>query len=122
VEKTAESKLRATFFYRKSNFFRVVHADGATGGPTPDRKIMIAIFNQRSALPDMVEHVLTPDGRLGPEVARQTEHEGFIREVEVGIVMEPNTAKELAEWLQRQVRLLESTPVEKTSDQERKTQ
>lgn len=39
------------FNYIKSAQFRVIHADGAIGGVTPNGFIHMALFNERAAIP-----------------------------------------------------------------------
>jgi hypothetical protein len=95
------------FFYLKSNFFRVVHVDGCIGGLTPSRHIFVSLYNQRGSLPDMTEQQLSVDGTLGREIRRRTEHDGVIREIEVGLVLEATAARELAQFLLERAELLD---------------
>lgn len=90
------------FDYVKSNFFRVVHADGVFGGITPNGLIHMDFWNQRFPIPKHVIHPLEPDGTLGPEIRekRLSRDTNVVREVEVGIVVDPRAASELIAWLQ----------------------
>src|SRR5437773_458689 len=98
------------FHYIKSNLFRVIHSAGAVGGVTPDRDIFVTLFNQRAALPKVIEVAISPDGRLGNEMNREGK-EGIVREMEIGIVMNARAAEDLAQFLTDQVRALkESIP------------
>lgn len=96
------------FHYRKAKLFKVIHVDGVIGGPTPERAIFVALYNQRSPIPKMVEQAISPDGSLGPELAR-TGKDGIFREVEVGIVLTPKAAQEIGQFLLQQARLLRDT-------------
>lgn len=96
------------FHYIKSNFFRVIHVDGAIGGITPARQIFVSLFSERAALPKMIEQTIKLDGTLGEEVAREGK-EGIVREVEVGIELSLNAAQGLADWLYNQVRVLQES-------------
>ncbi len=101
------------FHYIKGNFFRVIHVDGAVGGLTPSREIFVSLFNQRAALPQVIELMISPEGQLGKEVNRVGK-EGIVREMEAGVVMSAKAAEELAHFLLEQVKLLrESTPEER---------
>jgi hypothetical protein len=99
------------FHYIKGNFFRVIHADGAIGGITPGRGIFLSLFSERGALPKVIEQALKPDGSLGDEVGRETK-EGIVREVEIGIVLNSLTATKVADWLYRQVKILDESKPE----------
>jgi len=111
-EKTENAPSGAvTYHYIKGNFFRVVHADGAIGGLTPNRSIFLSLFSERGAIPQMVEQALNPDGTLGDEKKRMGK-EGLVREVEVGAMLSGPAAKRIAEWLLKQVQILEASEPE----------
>lgn len=93
------------FRYLKSNFFRVAHIDGVIGGITPTRGIFVSLYHQRSAIPDVTEQALLPDGTLGEESVIEAQRE-LVREVEVGLVMSSETAEVLARFLTERVTLL----------------
>jgi len=94
--------------YIKSNQFRVVHADGAYGGPGPGLGIFLAFYSERLPIVKVVEHEVTPEGRLGPEIKEKRQSkEGVIREVEVGIALSVDVAKALALWLQEKIHQVE---------------
>jgi hypothetical protein len=98
------------FHYVKSNLFRVIHTEGVVGGLTPNREIFVALFNQRAALPKIIEFALTPEGQLGNEITREGK-EGIVREMEIGISLSEAGAQELATFLLQHVKLLrESEP------------
>lgn len=100
---------RVKFHYIKSSQFRVVHVDGFIGGPTPRLGVHMAIYSERVAIPQQVEHVLKDDGSLGEEVvANRVSKEGIVREVEVDAVMDLDTAKALQTWLGEQIAIIES--------------
>lgn len=96
------------FHFEKGKHFRVVHVDGALGGCTPTREIFVSLYNQRSAIPRLIEQELLPNGQLGEEVHREGK-EGIFREMEIGLVMTPMVAEEIAKFLLTQVKLLNET-------------
>ena len=96
------------FYYRKGNFFRVIHADGVVGGATPERAVFAALYNQRSPIPRSITQAICPDGTLGEELDRKSK-QGIFREVEVGIVLTPKAAEEIGHFLLQQARLLRDT-------------
>jgi hypothetical protein len=99
------------YHYIKGNFFRVVHADGAIGGLTPNRSIFLSLFSERAAIPQIVEQALNPDGTLGAE-KKWIGKDGLVREVEVGVMLSGPSAKRIAEWLIKQVQILDASEPE----------
>jgi hypothetical protein len=106
MAESAPSKVK--FHYVKGNFFKVIHVDGVIGGPTPERAVFVALYNQRSPIPQVIEQAISPDGSLGPELSREGK-DGIFREVEVGIVLTPKAAEEIGQFLLQQARLLRDT-------------
>jgi hypothetical protein len=96
------------FHFIKSNFFRVVHADGAIGGLTPSRQIFISVYNERAAIPKIIEMNISPDGHLGEEISREGK-EGLVREMEMGIILNGHAAELLAETLLESVKALKES-------------
>ena len=96
------------FYHEKGNFFRVIHVDGAIGGLTPTRDIFMSLYSQRIAIPKIIEQSLSLEGKVGEEVKREGK-EGIFRELEIGVVLSPTTARQIAEWLIRQADLVEQT-------------
>jgi hypothetical protein len=109
MAESAPSSIR--FYYRKGRFFKVIHVDGVIGGPTPERAVFVALYNQRSPIPREIEQALSPDGSLGPELDRKGK-DGIFREVEVGIVLTSKAAEEIGQFLLQQARLLRDTEKE----------
>lgn len=109
AESTPPSTVK--FYYEKGHLFRVIHVDGVLGGLTQSRHIFVSLYNQRQPLPKMVEQRLSPDGKLGEEVNRDGKT-GVFREMEIGLVMTPETAKEIAKFLLEHAKMLEeSVPI-----------
>jgi hypothetical protein len=80
-----DSGARVTFNIEKSPHHRVVHVDGAFGGPTPHGLFHIAFYNDRVPIPKSITHKVTAEGNLGEEVER-VGREGVFREIEVSAV------------------------------------
>ena len=95
------------FHYIKSNSYRVVHVDGAHGGVTPQGAIFASVYSERLPIPESIVHRITDDGRLGDEITseRRTK-DGVVREVEVGLEMNLQTAERLHEWLAKRIETL----------------
>ncbi len=103
---TEPDKSKIDFHFEKSNLFRVVHVDGAFGGPTPQGKILVSVYSERLPLPKVITQELKPDGSLGEEVDRLSRG-GIFREVEVALTMDKNVAEAIRDWLGDQIRKLD---------------
>ncbi|MGH9774457.1 MAG: hypothetical protein ACRD50_05855 [Candidatus Acidiferrales bacterium] len=96
------------FHYIKSNFFRVVHVDGAIGGPTPSGLIFVSMYSERGAIPQIMVHEITEMGQVGPEhLDERISKKGIVREIEIGAMMHVETAKVLVKWLQEKIELVQ---------------
>ena len=94
------------------NSFRVIHADGAFGGVTPQQSLFVSFYNERLPIPKAIVHELSPEGKLGEEIRGERETRGdVVREVEVGIVLNLDVTKQLLEWLKVKVKEMESLRV-----------
>ncbi len=90
------------FTYVKSNFFRVIHADGAWGGISPRGDIHVSFYNERGALPDSSIITLAADGKpTKPEVAQSSGT--IIREIECDVVLDLAAAIGLRKWLDNHI-------------------
>lgn len=96
---------RIQFNYVKSQYFRVVHVDGALGGPTPQGYIHCAVYSERPAIPQITEHAVV-GASLGPaEIIKG--RMGFVRELDVDLMMSRATAMELRDWLTARIEELD---------------
>jgi hypothetical protein len=96
------------FHYIKGNFFRVIHTDGAVGNVTPSGLIFVGLYSERSAIPQMMVHDITPTGQVGSEHAdERVSKSGIVREVEVGATMSVETATSIVAWLQEKIDLVQ---------------
>ncbi len=101
----APKKIR--FHYIKSNYFRVVHVDGAHGGITPNGNIFFSAYSQRAPIPQITTHKIEADGSVTEEIREErVGKDGIVREVEVGIMMDAATAESLHKWLGEKVKAL----------------
>jgi hypothetical protein len=93
------------FYVTKSNFYRVVHADGVFGGGTPTPgNIMMTFFNHRVAFPEKMVRDFN-----GNEVLSKREMKfGMEQEFEVSIVMNLDTAKIMLAWLTETIKNTET--------------
>ena len=87
-----------TIKFTRSKDYKIVPANGCFGGVTPRGEILVEFFEEHFPTPDMVVHELTEQGTLGPEKVRHTEGE-LVRELQIGVVLQPNQAESIARWL-----------------------
>lgn len=104
--------------YIKSHFFRVVHADGVWGSITAAGAIHMDIWNSREAIPRRLTYTIDEQGRIvdvQPEVRADQ-----VREVEVGVVMDVETAKAVCNWLLERIEEAEQflTPLTPVSEED----
>jgi hypothetical protein len=106
IEQMPEQQ-EVTFNYLKSQFFRVIHADGAWGGVSPRGDIHISFYNERMAIPDKSRVVISESGNaLKPEEFESTS--AVVREVEADVVVDLTTAIQLRDWLNNKISTLEA--------------
>jgi hypothetical protein len=98
---------KISFDYLKSQFFRVIHADGAIGGLTPAGGIHVSIYSERPAIPQRQTFVLGKDGSLGQSAQETIVRPGIVRELDVDVVMSIDVARSLASWLDQQIKSYE---------------
>lgn len=110
-------KDRIVVEFIKGQLFRVIHVDGAIGGPTPSGNIHLAVFSERPAIPRrMVTHL--EGGQIGEPIQGETVvREGMIREMDFDMVMSISAADEIAKLLTRIVREMNSAMTKKKSEE-----
>jgi hypothetical protein len=97
-EGEAKTVRTVQFHYIKGKDFRVVAADGAMGSLTPQGRIMVTVYNERAAIPRIVIQEISPEGDLG-DILEADGRAGFVREMEVAILMDRDGAENLRDWL-----------------------
>ena len=90
--------------YLKAPDFRIVWADGAVGGITPNAIIHFALYAERLAIPRRqvfkIERVDQKIGQLGAEILeKQISRGSIVREMSCDVFISPKTAENLAAWL-----------------------
>ena len=94
--------------YKKSQAFRVIHADGAYGGTSPRLQLFIAFYSERFPIPTVLTYETSETGAPVRELTAERESkEGLFREVEVGVTLDINAAKGFLDWLTARVAELE---------------
>lgn len=88
-EKTPEPDKSSAIgvFYQRSRHYRTIQPDGAQMGITPRGRLQFTLFTDQKPMPEYVLHEITPEGNLGGP-REEVVKEGFIREVEVNVIMD----------------------------------
>lgn len=99
------------FDYIKSNSFRVLHVDGAHGGPHRDG-LVLNLYSERKPIPKTTVHPITqlPDQEkaysIGDElVEKRKELPALVREVEACVIMNRATAESIAKFIIEQLQI-----------------
>jgi hypothetical protein len=87
--------------YEKNPLYRTIYVDGAIGGPTPTGSVNLTFFSTRSIIPKSVKHNVAADGKLSSEEISKEGKTGIMREIEMGVYMSPQTAKDIYEFLKK---------------------
>lgn len=106
-DKSSKDAKRLRFDYIKSNFFRVIHADGFVGGINGRLDLRVSVWNERPAIPKQITHEITEEG-LGREIlTERVVRSAVVREVEADMVMSYDVAKSFHHWLGTKIRQME---------------
>jgi len=90
--------------------YNPVYVNGAHGGISTRGEIIINFFLERHGVPYSQTHKIEDDGLLGAEIEREPKDYSakMIRYVENGIVLNYQTAVQIRDFLDRQIKDLES--------------
>ena len=124
VAAKTEERERVTIDYLKGPRFRLVRADGAIGGITPEGQIHFALYSERLAIPRQTVQPIEADGSLGPVIPQLTVSRGsIVREMDVDVFVRPEVAERLRDWLSLQLEKLQKvkTDAQKTPPVQRPT-
>lgn len=89
-------------FYEKTNQYRTIYTDGLVGGITPTNDINLNFYATRNSIPKCVTHKISPDGEVDINGIKSDDStKGIIREIEVGVYMNKNTARDIYKFLKQ---------------------
>ena len=93
------------FDYIKGEYFRVIHADGMIGGPTPQGQLHIAFFSERPPIPRRLVQPVSPTGVLGSPIPEKTVVRdcNFVRELDIDVMMTFQVAEQFHQWLGQRI-------------------
>ncbi|GEM_PF-333177 len=95
------------FVFKYDPDYRLIPCNGVWGGMTTRGDLKLDFMVESQATPDYVVHVIDVEaGELGKEIEREPPKH-FIRELQVGILMSPDTAVAFADWLNGKLKEIE---------------
>jgi hypothetical protein len=96
--------------YKKTSDYKIVPATGAYGGPTPQGEILCNFYIEYQLPPDSIELEINPIKGTSKEIDKVAKG-SYARELNTGVLMRPDIAKTIGEWLIQQANaVLENMP------------
>lgn len=108
--KAPELPERIKFKYIFDQSYNPRYVNGAYGGLTSDKEIVVNFYFERSGLPYSQTMEVLSNGKLGPEIERNPheEYPYFVRVVENGVILSLKSARKIHKWLGKKINELES--------------
>jgi hypothetical protein len=100
-EKKLPKKVRYIYYQPKD--YKIYPVNGAWGGPTTRNDIIIHFFVERQEMPVEEVHLIAENGLVGPVEREMKEEAKIARELQVGIIINPEEAERMAAWLKEKV-------------------
>jgi len=96
-----KSNKEITFKYIFNYDYNPEYVNGAHGGVSPRGELIMNFYLERAPLPESVSHEINQNGTIGAEAAVEPEdlHSSLVRYINTGVVLSPQTARELHAWL-----------------------
>ena len=95
-----------TYKYVKARDYRVIAVNGVYGGPLARGGIKMDFFVESTEIPS-VERFEVKDKRLGKSIERIPSERTWIRELQIGVILQRDVAKSIGEWLLGKVKIAE---------------
>jgi hypothetical protein len=97
IETEHGTSKKVKFVYKKSEGYQIHYVNGAFGGITPRGDVLYHLFFEHRDMP-AEEEMTIEEGELKPQEKDLADIE-IIRDLKVGIIMTPEQAENLANWL-----------------------
>lgn len=95
-------KAKIEIFYEKNPLYRTIYSDGLIGGFTPANAISLSFYATRNTIPKSAIHEIETNNTLSPSFTPGKDSKiGIIREIEVGVYMNKETAKDIYDFLKK---------------------
>lgn len=104
------SKKEITFKYIFNYQYNPEYVNGAHGGVSPRGELIMNFYLERAPLPNAVSHEINQNGTIGAEAGVDPAdlQSSLVRYVNTGVVLSPQTARELHAWLGEKIRELDA--------------
>ncbi|RFS21438.1 hypothetical protein DVR12_16205 [Chitinophaga silvatica] len=86
--------------YEKNPLYRTIYCDGLIGGVTPTNMISLSFYSTRNTIPKSTTHTINGN-TLSPGEPSKDSKLGIIREIELGVYINRDTAKDIYEFLKK---------------------
>lgn len=106
---------QVTIKYKFPDDYNPKYVNGAYGGINLQGEIVVNFYFERVPVPNSITHEIANDGTLGTPVATDPKDlaRSVLRYVQDGVVMNIEVAKQIHDWLGKQIELRESQQVKK---------
>jgi hypothetical protein len=106
----SNGKPQITFKYIFTYDYNPLYVNGAHGGVSPRGELVVNFYMERPPLPNSVSHEINQNGTIGAEssVDPGDLHASLVRYVSTGVVLSPQTARDLHSWLGDKIREIEA--------------
>jgi hypothetical protein len=94
-----EGQSEIEIHHDRTSSYRTYHVDGMRGGLSPEGKLTVDFYVERTAMPQVLRQVVEESGQLGDIVGAGGDRSGIVRESEGGLVMDVETAAQVYDWL-----------------------
>ena len=86
-------------YYTKAEDYRMIPATGAWGGISPNGEVVFSFYVEQKAVPEKMTLQVTEEGKAAKE--KSIGGDNFVREMQVGIVLRPDIAYSIGQFLIR---------------------
>lgn len=100
----------------RSSDYRIVAITGAYGGMTQGQMMKMDLFADYPSSPDLIEHEVEEQGRLGKETRREPGERSITRDVQIGVMMTVETAERIGNWLVNGAKKFRDQQAKRTTD------
>jgi hypothetical protein len=101
----AKKTVQVDFHYIKTNNYKTHYANGIFGGITPRGELQMDFFVERQVIPQIDTYEVT-GSQIG-KLIKTSGKKGIVREIEVGIVMNIETAISFQKWLNERIEVFQ---------------
>lgn len=97
MSEKVKGKQTFEIIFTRASDYQVIPATGAWGGLSPSGEVVFDLYVEKRQNPERLE-IETIEGKLTKET-RHPDPQPFIREAQIGVVLRPDIAKVIGEFL-----------------------